>query len=102
MIDATIKVKEKKNSYSLKAKISKSEIENYLTSVEGIAELKKDILDIVSFELDNFILEVSNGTNSSEVVEQIEKSLETIQVIVEKGEYSLDEEKEVETAETGN
>lgn len=95
MIDPTIKIKEKKNSYSVKAKISKEEIEDYLTP-EGIGELKKDFLNIMALEFDRFILEKVEEEGNDEVTVQVDEILQKINVTQDENELSLDEEEETE------
>jgi hypothetical protein len=86
-----IKIKEKKNSYVCKVKVSKEDMTDYAT-VEGMAEFKKDFLQSISDELDSFITQLVNDEDGYEAAIQVEEVLETIQI--------TQIEKEVEEEET--
>lgn len=97
MIDPTIKIKEKKNSYTCKIKISKEEIESYLTSPEGAAELKKDFLEFLAAEFDSFVIDTVEELNGNEEAIQVSDILETVQISIEpSNEVELEEEEETE------
>lgn len=82
-MDVTVKIKEKKNSYNCKIKVSKESIADYQSSPEGLAEFKKDFLNIIALEIDTFIVENTDEDNSDRVIEALEsveitqKELET-------------------------
>jgi len=91
MIDPTIKIKEKKNSFTCKIKISKEEIESY----SDVAELKKDFLESLAFEFDNFVID----SVESEEEDQVTELLETVQVCLEPSNETVVEDEEVVTGE---
>ena len=91
-----IKIKEKKNSYVCKVKVSKEDMTDYAT-VEGMAEFKKDFLQSISDELDSFITQLVNDEDGYEAAIQVEEVLETIQITqIEK---EVEEEETVEETE---
>lgn len=96
MIDPTIKIKEKKNSYTCKIKISKEEIESYLSTPEGVAELKKDFLEAVASEFDNLVIETVEEVNGHDEANQIAEILETVTICQSESEIEQEEEKEEE------
>ena len=94
-----IKIKEKKNSYVCKVKVSKEDMTDYAT-VEGMAEFKKDFLQSISDELDSFITQLVNDEDGYEVAIQVEGVLETIQITqIEKEVEETEETEEEETEE---
>ena len=97
MINPTIKIKEKKNSYTCKIKISKEEIESYLSTPEGVAELKKDFLETIASEFDSLVIETAEDINSPEEASQIAEILETVTIC--KAEVEETEETEEEEVE---
>lgn len=92
MIDPTIKFKEKKNSFNVKIKISKKNVENYLTSPEDVADLKKDFFTILGLEFDRFVFELVDEQNGEEVAIQVDEILQRVVTIKKEEELSLDEE----------
>lgn len=93
-----IKIKEKKNSYVCKVKVSKEDMTDYLT-VEGMAEFKKDFLQSISDELDSFITQLVNDEDGYEVALQVEEVLETVQITQIEKEVEEEETEEEETEE---
>ena len=96
MIDPTIKFKEKKNSFNVKVKISKEDVESYLTSPEDLADLKKDFLNILGLEFDRFVVEMVDDRNGEEVAIQVDEILQRVVTIQEEEELSLDDENQTE------
>lgn len=88
-----IKIKDKKNSYVCKVKVSKEDMTDYLT-VEGMAKFKKDFLQSISDELDMFIVDLVNQEDGYEAAISVRSKLETIQVT-----QTEDEEEETEEVE---
>ena len=94
-----IKIKDKKNSYVCKVKVSKEDMTDYLT-VDGMAEFKKDFLQSISDELDSFITQLVNDEDGYEAALQVEEVLETIQITqIEKEVEETEEETEEEETE---
>jgi len=82
MIFAKIKSKEKKKSHTFKMTISKKDVNGVVVSVEELKELKKELLDQISFELDTFIIDMiedKSEVGTDELVEILE-DLAKIQV----------------------
>ena len=101
MINPTIKIKEKKNSFNVKMKISKEEVGEYLTSTEDVAELKKELLEALAVEFDSFVVEQIAAENGREVATQVELSLQKVIITqTTEEELSLDDEHEEEVLET--
>jgi hypothetical protein len=96
MIDPTIKIKEKKNSFTCKIKISKEEIESYLSTPEGVAELKKDFLEAVANEFDSLVIDTVNDVNGQDEANQVAEILETVYICNEPMSVKEEEEKEEE------
>jgi len=71
-MNVKVKIKEKKNSYNCKIKVSKESMEDYPSTPEGIAEFKKDFLNIISLELDTFIIENVDEDNADKVISALE------------------------------
>jgi len=87
-MDTEVKIKEKKNSYNCKIKVSKEGMEDYLSTPEGISEFKTYFLNMISSELDTFIIENTDENSVDTVIE----ALETVEIT----------QKEVETEEVEN
>ena len=82
MIFAKIKSKEKKKSHTFKMTISKKDVNGVVVSVEQLKELKKELLNQISFELDTFIIDMiedKSEVGADELVEILE-DLAKIQV----------------------
>jgi 6-pyruvoyl-tetrahydropterin synthase len=100
MIFAKIKSKEKKKSHTFKMTISKKDVNGVVVSVEELKELKKELLDQISFELDTFIIDMiedKSEVGTDELVEILE-DLAKIQVS-EIGKEVEEEEAEEELEE---
>lgn len=99
MINPTIKIKEKKNSFTCKIKISKEEIESYLTSPEDVAELKKDFLEAIAAEFDSVVTSTVEEVNGEDEANRVSEVLETVSISitpVDETEVEEEEEKEEE------
>lgn len=99
MIDPTIKIKEKKNSFTCKIKISKEEIESYLSTPEGVAELKKDFLEAVSNEFDSLVIDTVADVNGQDEANQVAEILETVTICQAETEVSEETQEEEEVVE---
>lgn len=100
MIFTKIKSKEKKKSHTFKMTISKKDVNGVVVSVEELKELKKELLDQISFELDTFIIDMiedKSEVGTDELVEILE-DLAKIQVS-EIGKEVEEEEAEEELEE---
>ncbi len=96
MISPKIKFTEKKNSFNVKVKVSKEDVQDYLNSAEDVAELKKDFLNILSLEFDRFVVEMVEEENGEEMAIQVDELLQKVVVTQEEEEMSLDEEEKEE------
>ena len=72
MIFAKIKSKEKKKSHTFKMTISKKDVNGVVVSVEQLKELKKELLNQISFELDTFIIDMIEDKKEVETDKLIE------------------------------
>lgn len=71
MIYPEIKTKDKKNSFSIKIKLPKKGVIDIFTDSENLIEFKKTILEVVSYEVNSFII---NSVNSLDLdIEQSQK-----------------------------
>lgn len=100
MINPTIKIKGKKNSFNVKMKISKEEVENYLGSTEDVAELKKEVLESLALEFDSFVVEQIASENGREIATQVELALQKVVITQTEEDVVTDEEHEEEVLET--
>lgn len=80
MIDPKIKFKEKKNFFNVKIKLTKEDTENYLYSPEGVAELKKDFLNILAAEFDSFVIRKVESEDGEELATQVTDLLEKVTI----------------------
>lgn len=80
MIEPKIKFKEKKNSFNVKIKMSKEDTQNYLYSPEGVAELKKDFLNILATEFDNFVIKKVESEDGEELASQVADLLDKVTI----------------------
>jgi len=93
MVYPEIKIKEKRKSFSMKVKISKKEVEGEVFTSEDVTELKKTILEEISYEVDNLInMMVEDEELSSEQIVEMENALGKVSI-------SVEDESEVEETE---
>lgn len=95
MIFAKIKIKEKKKSHTFKMIISKKDVNGVVVSVEELKELKKELLDQISFELDTFIIDMIEDKKELET----DKLIEILEYLAKIQVNEIGEEVEVEEVE---
>lgn len=93
MVYPEIKIKEKRKSFSMKVRISKKEVEGEVFTSEDVTELKKTILEEISYEVDNLInMMVEDEELSSEQIEEMENALGKVSISVEEVETEVTEQ----------
>lgn len=70
-----IKIKERKNTFNMKVKVSKEDVESFLTSTEALVEFKKNFMNQIDNELNEFIIEKVKSENDESVVEEVSTML---------------------------
>lgn len=70
-----IKIKERKNTFNMKVKVSKEDVESLLTSTEALVEFKKNFMNQIDNELNEFIIEKVKSENDESVVEEVSTML---------------------------
>lgn len=84
MVYPEIKTKDKKNSFSIKIKLSKEDITNILTDSESLIELKRTILEVVTYEVDNFIINSADLWDTDiEKIKKVNSALNKVSVTTE-------------------
>lgn len=84
MVYPEIKIKEKRKSFTMKVKISKKEVEGEVFTSEEVTELKRTILEEISYELDNLVhMMVEDEELSVEQIEAMENALSKVSVSIE-------------------
>lgn len=84
MVYPEIKIKEKRKSFSMKVIIPKEDVQGEVFTPEDVTELKRTILEDVSYKLDELIvLMVEDEELSEEQILGLEKSLEKVVISVE-------------------
>jgi len=84
MVYPEIKIKEKRKSFTMKVKISKKEVEGEVFTSEEVTELKRTILEEISYELDNLVqMMVEDEELSIEQIEAMENALSKVSVSIE-------------------
>lgn len=84
MVYPEIKIKEKRKSFTMKVKISKKEVEGEFFTSEEVTELKRTILEEISYELDNLVqMMVEDEELSIEQIEAMENALNKVSVSIE-------------------
>jgi len=84
MVYPEIKIKEKRKSFTMKVKISKKEVEGEVFTSEEVTELKRTILEEISYELDNLVqMMVEDEELSIEQIEAMENALNKVSVSIE-------------------
>ena len=93
MVYPEIKIKEKRKSFSMRVKVSKKEVQGEVFTSEEVTELKRTILEEISYELDNLINLMVEDEDLNEVqVEALENALSKVSI-------SVEDESEVEETE---
>ena len=70
-----IKIKEKKSEFNMKVKVSKVELEFFLTSPESLIDFRKDFINKITNELDNFIVKKVKSENGKEAANDVSELL---------------------------
>ena len=70
-MNTKIKIKEKKRNFSMMVKVSKEDVETFLTSTESLVEFKKNFMNQIDNELNEFIIEKVKSENDESVVEEV-------------------------------
>jgi DNA anti-recombination protein RmuC len=84
MVYPEIKIKEKRKSFTMKVKISKKEVEGEVFTSEEVTELKRTVLEEISYELDNLVqMMVEDEELSIEQIEAMENALNKVSVSIE-------------------
>jgi hypothetical protein len=95
MVYPEIKIKEKSKSFSMKVKISKKEVEGEVFTSEEVTELKRTILEEISYELDNLItLMVEDEELSDEQIGALEDALGKVSISTDEEVSETEEETE--------
>jgi len=102
MVYPEIKIKEKRKSFTMKVIISKEDVQGELFTQEDVTELKKTILEDVSYNLDELIvMMVEDEELGEDQILGLEKALEKVTISVEGEEFIplMSSEEEVEEVE---
>lgn len=100
MVYPEIKIKEKRKSFSMRVKVSKKEVQGEVFTSEEVTELKRTILEEISYELDNLINLMVEDEDLNEVqVEALENALSKVSISVEDESEVEETEQEVEETE---
>lgn len=84
MVYPEIKIKEKRKSFSMRVKVSKKEVQGEIFTSEEVTELKRTILEEISYELDNLInMMVEDEDLNDEQIEGLEDALAKVSITVE-------------------
>jgi hypothetical protein len=84
MVYPEIKIKEKGKSFNLKMKISKKEVNGVVLNPDEVIELKRTILEEISYEVDNLIeMMIEDEELNEEQLESFQNSLDKVQVSIE-------------------
>lgn len=84
MVYPEIKIKEKRKSFSMRVKVSKKEVQGEIFTSEEVTELKRTILEEISYELDNLInMMVEDEDLNDEQIEGLENALAKVSIAVE-------------------
>jgi hypothetical protein len=83
MVYPEIKIKEKRKSFTMKVIISKEDVQGELFTQEDVTELKKTILEDVSYNLDELIvMMVEDEELGEDQILGLEKALEKVTISV--------------------
>ena len=95
MVYPEIEIKEKRKSFTMKVKISKKEVEGEVFTSEEVTELKRTILEEISYELDNLVhMMVEDEELSVEQIEAMENALNKVSVSIENESEEVSETEE--------
>lgn len=84
MVFPEFKIKEKRKSFNLRMKISKNDVEGIVLGPEDVTELKREILEELSYQVDDLINLMVEDEELSEFQEiELENSLNKVTVFVD-------------------
>lgn len=94
MVYPEIKIKEKNKSFSMKVRIAKEEVQGDVFTSEDVTELKRTILELISYKLDDLIvMMVEDEDLTFEQTQEMDNALSKVSVSVE---TEAEEEEETE------
>lgn len=100
MVYPEIKIKEKRKSFSMRVKVSKKEVQGEVFTSEEVTELKRTILEEISYELDNLInLMVEDEELNEQQLDALAEALDKVSISVEDESEVEESEQEVEETE---
>ena len=100
MVYPEIKIKEKRKSFSMRVKVSKKEVQGEVFTSEEVTELKRTILEEISYELDNLInLMVEDEELNEQQLDALAEALSKVSISVEDESEVEESEQEVEETE---
>ena len=100
MVYPEIKIKVKRKSFSMKVIISKEDVQGEFFTPEDVTELKRTILEDVSYNLDELIvMMVEDEELSEDETLVLEKALDKVTISVEDENEVIEEVEEVEEVE---
>ena len=100
MVYPEIKIKEKRKSFSMRVKVSKKEVQGEVFTSEEVTELKRTILEEISYELDNLInLMVEDEELNEQQLDALAEALSKVSISVEDESEVEETEQEVEETE---
>lgn len=101
MVYPEIKIKEKRKSFSMKVIISKEDVQGEVFTPEDVTELKRTILEDVSYNLDELIvMMVEDEELSEDQTLVLEKALDKVTISVEDENEMIEEVEEVEETDS--
>lgn len=84
MVYPEIKIKEKNKSFSMKVRIAKEEVQGDVFTSEDVTELKRTILELISYKLDDLIvMMVEDEDLTFEQTQEMDNALSKVLVSVE-------------------
>jgi GTP cyclohydrolase II len=84
MVYPEIKIKEKNKSFSMKVRIAKEEVQGDVFTSEDVTELKRTILELISYKLDDLIvMMVEDEDLTFEQTQEMDNALSKVSVSVE-------------------
>lgn len=100
MVYPEIKIKEKRKSFSMRVKVSKKDVQGEVFTSEEVTELKRTILEEISYELDNLInLMVEDEELNEQQLDALAEALNKVSISVEDESEVEESEQEVEETE---